>query len=143
MELDLRVGSIFTRVQTLELQQRVAALQESMVSYGMSAKTTLASQSSCRRELKVPSRTGPCQFPTLGFVVDQYERVNAFVPEPFWYIHVGLNREGQTTSFSWRRGRLYDQQIAEAVFTMVEMDPEATVTRWETKPTQKWQVVRT
>ncbi|KWU47267.1 prokaryotic type I DNA topoisomerase [Rhodotorula sp. JG-1b] len=114
MELDLRVGSIFTRVQTLELQQRVAALQESMVSYG------------------------PCQFPTLGFVVDQYERVNAFVPEPFWYIHVGLKREGQTTSFSWRRGRLYDQPIAEAVFTMVEMDPEATVTRWETKPTQKW-----
>ncbi|GAA5864271.1 hypothetical protein JCM3774_001276 [Rhodotorula dairenensis] len=114
MELDLRVGSIFTRVQTLELQQRVAALQESMISYG------------------------PCQFPTLGFVVDQYERVNAFVPEPFWYIHVGLKREGQTTSFSWRRGRLYNQAIAEAVFTMVELDPEATVTRWETKPTQKW-----
>ena len=70
--------------------------------------------------------------------MDQYERVNAFVPEPFWYIHVGLNREGQTTSFSWRRGRLYDQAIAEAVFAMVEMDSEATVTRWETKPTQKW-----
>lgn len=41
MELDLRVGSIFTRVQTLELQQRVAALQESMVSYGMSAQLFL------------------------------------------------------------------------------------------------------
>lgn len=64
--------------------------------------------------------------------------MNAFVPEPFWYIHVGLNREGTTTSFSWRRGRLYDQPVAEAVFTMVEMDPEATVTKWETKPTQKW-----
>ncbi|POY75102.1 DNA topoisomerase III [Rhodotorula taiwanensis] len=114
MELDLRVGSIFTRTQTLELQNRVATLAESMVSYG------------------------PCQFPTLGFVVDQYERVNAFVPEPFWYIHVGLNREGTTTSFSWRRGRLYDQPVAEAVFTMVKMDPEATVTKWETKPTQKW-----
>ena len=137
MELDLRVGSIFTRVQTLELQQRVAALQESMVSYGMSSETALAFPPCRRRELK-PPRTGPCQFPTLGFVVDQYERVNAFVPEPFWYIHVGLKREGQTTSFSWRRGRLYDQPIAEAVFTMVEMDPEATVTRWETKPTQKW-----
>lgn len=35
MELDLRVGSIFTRVQTLELQQRVAALQESVISYGL------------------------------------------------------------------------------------------------------------
>lgn len=38
MELDLRVGSIFTRTQTLELQNRVAALAESMVSYGASQR---------------------------------------------------------------------------------------------------------
>lgn len=84
------------------------------------------------------TRTGPCQFPTLGFVVDQYERVQAFVPEPFWFIHVGLVREDATTSFSWRRGRLYDHDIAEAIYSIVEDDPVATVSKWETKPTQKW-----
>ncbi|GJN90914.1 hypothetical protein Rhopal_003928-T1 [Rhodotorula paludigena] len=114
MELDLRVGAVFTRVQTLELQNRVNAVAEKVVSYG------------------------PCQFPTLGFVVDQYERMQAFVPEPFWYIHVGLVREGDTTSFSWRRGRLFDRDVAQAIFDVVEDDSEATVTRWETKPTQKW-----
>lgn len=30
--------------------------------------------------------TGPCQFPTLGFVVDQYKKVEAFIPEDFWKI---------------------------------------------------------
>ena len=27
---------------------------------------------------------GSCQFPTLGFVVERYKQVQAFVPEPFW-----------------------------------------------------------
>jgi DNA topoisomerase IA len=31
-------------------------------------------------------RAGPCQFPTLGFVVDQYKKVEAFIPENFWKI---------------------------------------------------------
>jgi len=29
---------------------------------------------------------GSCQFPTLGFVVERYKQVQAFVPEPFWKI---------------------------------------------------------
>ncbi|BGP25078.1 DNA topoisomerase [Rhodotorula toruloides] len=114
MELDLRVGSIFTRVQTLELQRHVGALADSLISYG------------------------PCQFPTLGFVVDQYERVSSFVPEPFWYIHVALAREDSTTTFSWRRGRLYNRDVAQALLEIVEDAREAAVTNWETKPTQKW-----
>jgi hypothetical protein len=31
---------------------------------------------------------GPCQFPTLGFVVERYFRVQNFVPEPFWRIQL-------------------------------------------------------
>lgn len=29
---------------------------------------------------------GSCQFPTLGFVVERYKQVQAFIPEPFWKI---------------------------------------------------------
>ncbi|CEQ42489.1 SPOSA6832_04328, partial [Sporobolomyces salmonicolor] len=115
MELDLRVGAIFTRVQSLELQRRLAVLADKLISYG------------------------PCQFPTLGFVVDQYERVQSFVPEPFWFIHVGLARdgEGSSTSFNWRRRRLYDRQVAQVVFDLCEAQPTATVLSQQTKPTQK------
>ena len=31
---------------------------------------------------------GPCQFPTLGFIVDRYLKHKNFVPEPFWKIFV-------------------------------------------------------
>lgn len=36
MELDLRVGAIFTRTQSLELQKRVVALADMLISYGKS-----------------------------------------------------------------------------------------------------------
>lgn len=49
MELDLRVGAAFTRFQTLRLQKKFDGFSEQgVVSYG------------------------PCQFPTLGFVVERY-----------------------------------------------------------------------
>lgn len=82
--------------------------------------------------------TGTCQFPTLGFVVDQYERVQAFVSEPFWSIHVAIEREGSSTSFNWERGRLFDRAIVDILYTLCMNNPEATVTSQNTKPTQKW-----
>jgi len=38
--------------------------------------------------LKKKKQKGPCQFPTLGFVVRRYLEVERFIPEPFWKIEV-------------------------------------------------------
>ena len=65
-EIDLRIGASFTRWQTKGLQQRFVQI-DSVVSYG------------------------PCQFPTLGFVVEQYLRRNNFTPESFWFIQVTIS----------------------------------------------------
>jgi len=55
------LGAAFTRFQTLRLQKVFpAVLADQLISYGS------------------------CQFPTLGFVVERYKQVEAFVPEPFW-----------------------------------------------------------
>ena len=55
------VGAAFTRFQTLRLQKIFpTVLADQLISYGS------------------------CQFPTLGFVVERYKQVQAFVPEPFW-----------------------------------------------------------
>ena len=122
IELDLRIGASFTRMQSLTLQSQFEILKSQVVSYG------------------------PCQFPTLGFVVDRYERVENFVPETFWFIHLehvvegqgGRQRGGQKVTFFWDRGHLFDKAIVTLLHRKCLDDPEATVTRMRKKPTRKW-----
>jgi len=113
MELDLRIGAALTRCQTMGLQSRFHQLAESLISYG------------------------PCQFPTLGFVVDQYDKVNAFVPEVFWYIHVVLAKDDTKVEFKWKRHRLFDYHAAFVLHEMCTDDPEATVMDVNVKPAVK------
>lgn len=65
-ELDLRLGAAFTRLQTISLANRFNDLAGKLLSYG------------------------PCQFPTLGFVVERYLAIKAFVPRRFWSISMTL-----------------------------------------------------
>ncbi|KAH9948967.1 DNA topoisomerase [Amylocystis lapponica] len=118
--LDLRLGAAFTRLQTLNLQSRFDKLAEEIISYG------------------------PCQFPTLGFVVFRYNQMKAFVPEPFWYIFMSVSRQSSSstdmdeTIFSWRRGHLFEFDIALNVYERVLEAPAARVTKVTTKDTKKW-----
>ncbi|CAH7669233.1 DNA topoisomerase [Phakopsora pachyrhizi] len=114
IELDLRIGAALTRYQTLGLQERFYQLEKNVVSYG------------------------PCQFPTLGFVVDQYEKVKAFVPEPFWYIHVVFERDDSSVEFKWKRQRLFDWHPAFVLYELCADDPEATIKDVQLKPAVKW-----
>jgi DNA topoisomerase-3 len=113
--LDLRIGAAFTRMQTLALQARFAQLFEGkVVSYG------------------------PCQFPTLGFVVTRYEQVQSFVSERFWYIYLALSRPGEDEEerlnvFSWKRGNLFDYDVAYMLYEMVLERPQACVPKSRTR----------
>lgn len=68
-EIDLRIGAAFTRFQTQRIQKRFSIPYEGVISYG------------------------PCQFPTLGFVVERWQAREAFVPEQFWGIHLTYRAE--------------------------------------------------
>lgn len=115
ISLDLRIGAAFTRLQTMTLQARFPAhLDQKVISYG------------------------PCQFPTLGFVVDQYERIRAFAPEQFWYISVSLERDGSIVGFHWKRGHLFDFEIALVLYEQCVEQPLATVRSVRNTPTQRW-----
>ncbi|KAI0066039.1 prokaryotic type I DNA topoisomerase [Artomyces pyxidatus] len=115
--LDLRIGAAFTRMQTVSLQNSVQDIQD-VVSYG------------------------PCQFPTLGFVVSRYNQVKAFQPEKFWYIYLALTRNTsdgpEETSFTWRRGHLFEFHVAFVIYQGVLSDPRARVTKVTKKNTKKW-----
>ncbi|KIJ68114.1 hypothetical protein HYDPIDRAFT_83606 [Hydnomerulius pinastri MD-312] len=122
--LDLRIGAAFTRMQTLTLQNRLPLFREErgVVSYG------------------------PCQFPTLGFIVSRWQQVQSFTPEDFWYILLSLNRpiQGEDTKvdFTWKRGHLFEEEVVREIYEDIMVNPRARVVKVTQKNTKKWQVAK-
>lgn len=114
IELDLRIGAAFTRLQTLQLQSISERLADQILSYGS------------------------CQFPTLGFVVDRYHRVRNFKPEPFWLIKIIHVRDDIKVTFNWKRGHLFDRALVTIIFEQCLDSKQAKVTKVQKKPTSKW-----
>ncbi|RHZ46274.1 hypothetical protein Glove_627g32 [Diversispora epigaea] len=114
IELDLRIGAAFTRLQTLTLRNIFAELNNNVISYGS------------------------CQFPTLGFVVDQYLKVQNFVSELFWKINVTLNRDNSITTFNWKRTRLFDRLTCLVIYEQCVENPLATVVKVTSREVHKW-----
>ncbi|KAI9597903.1 prokaryotic type I DNA topoisomerase [Syncephalis fuscata] len=113
-EIDLRLGAIFTRFQTMRLQRRFPLLGKRVISYG------------------------GCQFPTLGFVVDRFLKVENFVPQTFWKIEVRLEREDAQVSFLWRRVHLFDRLSCMVLYEACVEEPTATVLSVRSRATSKW-----
>jgi len=136
-EHDLRVGAAF---QTLRLQKKFDGFQErGVVSYG------------------------PCQFPTLGFVVERWARIETFVPENFWYLEMTIklnadgsvvndtdqsqngnlhsNQQNRAIHLNWKRVRLYDCSTTTAIYDACLEDGVAVVTSLTGRPKNKWRPV--
>lgn len=115
-ELDLRSGAIFTRYQTLRLQREFPSINKEIISYG------------------------PCQFPTLGFVAEQYLKVVRFKPEPFWYLDLQIAKGDESNRFVWKRGHLFDQLITLILYerSIHASSGLAKITKVEEKPTSKF-----
>jgi len=147
MEIDLRVGAAFTRFQTLRLQKKFDEFSSGgVISYG------------------------PCQFPTLGFVVERWARIETFVPEDFWYLEMSLktesdgsiagvstgtdvqqqqppphtsahNRASRPIYLKWKRDRLYDRILTMALYENCLDAQEGVVTNLTGRPKNKWRPV--
>jgi DNA topoisomerase-3 len=113
-EIDLRLGAAFTRFQTMALQDAF--------DWGAFAN----------EEGKGPLISyGPCQFPTLGFIVRRAWEAAAHVPERFWRIvlsHAPGGGAPGRADFLWKRARLFDERCAGALFELCVSAGTALVT---------------
>ncbi|KAH8793031.1 DNA topoisomerase [Hyaloscypha sp. PMI_1271] len=120
IELDLRIGFAFTRYLTNSLRPLGGPLSvrpdggRRVISFGL------------------------CQFPTLGFVVDRYFRVQNFKPEPFWSVEVTHKRDDINVIFNWKRNRLFDRAVVVILFERCITAKTAKVIKVQEKPTSKW-----
>lgn len=114
-ELDLRTGAAFSRLQSTLLEKRAS---DKIISYG------------------------PCQFPTLGFVVDRYFRIKNFKPEPFWSIQLRAkpnSGDSKPVNFSWDRVRLFDRMAAVLLYERaLASGPKAKVLEVVEAPTKQY-----
>ncbi|KAG5279433.1 hypothetical protein AALO_G00077730 [Alosa alosa] len=115
-ELDLRIGAAFTRFQTMRLQKIFPeSLANQLISYGS------------------------CQFPTLGFVVERFKSIQAFIPETFFKIKVLHEpNEEEMVEFVWKRHRLFSHTACLVLYQICMEDPTATVVAVTSKPKSKW-----
>ncbi|KAE9604181.1 putative DNA topoisomerase transcription factor interactor and regulator CCHC(Zn) family [Lupinus albus] len=108
-EIDLRIGASFTRFQTMLLRDAF------IIDTPTDDRNLVLSY-------------GPCQFPTLGFVVERYWEIQAHEPEEFWLINCSHRSDEGVANFSWMRGHLFDYTCATIIYEMCIEEPNATVT---------------
>ncbi|XP_027772736.1 DNA topoisomerase 3-alpha isoform X2 [Solanum pennellii] len=109
-EIDLRIGASFTRFQTMLLRGAF------VLDFATDDRNLVLSY-------------GPCQFPTLGFVVERYWEIQAHEPEEFWTINCTHNSDEGTATFNWMRGHLFDYTCGVMIYEMCIQEPIATVTK--------------
>ncbi|PVU86790.1 hypothetical protein BB561_006547 [Smittium simulii] len=115
VELDFRIGIILTRFQTLFLQNKFQEFASRVISYGS------------------------CQFPTLGFVVDRYKKIQSFVSEEFYFIIMEhLANGAEKAVFKWKRQRVYDFETCFALYSNCMNNPTATIKKIESKQKLKY-----
>ncbi|WVZ55592.1 hypothetical protein U9M48_006232 [Paspalum notatum var. saurae] len=107
-EIDLRIGASFTRFQTMLLKDAF------VIDITGDDRNLVLSY-------------GPCQFPTLGFIVERFWEIQAHKPEEFWMINCTHTSDEGTASFGWIRGHLFDHSSAVIIYEMCVEEPMATV----------------
>ncbi|KAL7068520.1 DNA topoisomerase family protein [Cryptosporidium serpentis] len=94
-ELDLKIGVAFSRFQTTYLKTKYGDFNNSILSYG------------------------PCQTPTLFFVVQRRDKILGFTPEKFYYLTVTIEYKNVILSPTWERKKIFDLQSIQCLYNTV------------------------
>jgi DNA topoisomerase IA len=92
---------------------------------------------------------GPCQFPTLNFVVERAEKIQNFKSEDFYSLELTIsknNDEGKINlvNFNWERDRLFDKDIVKTLYEKTlsqKSEKEAIITNISKNPKIKYRPI--
>jgi DNA topoisomerase-3 len=115
-KIDLMIGASFTRLQSIAFRRmfNLDPNQKSVISYG------------------------PCQFPTLNFIVERTEKIRNFVSEEFYYIDLSLEKvPGMEVKFRWDRDRLFDKVITLTIYEKIIEAEKGKIIKVDCKPSTR------
>ncbi|GFE52804.1 DNA topoisomerase family protein [Babesia ovis] len=112
-EIDLRIGSSMTRFMTTRYKDGIRT-NSKVLSYG------------------------PCQLPTLGFVVERFRKIESFTSEDFWSIQVYIASDGNEYPFRWDRVQLFDRHAVLTLYEACLENPIAKVTHVTNRSTKRY-----
>lgn len=116
-EIDLRIGAIFTRFQSIHFKDILRIDRKDVLSYG------------------------PWQFPTLGFVVERYQKIRDFKSQNYWYLelkHMYPDEPNSEVVFTWKRKRIFDKIVCLTLLEKTWESKEAEIVEVKNEKTSKW-----
>ena len=102
MRIDLIIGSTFTRMQTLTFNE-LLGIKNGILSYG------------------------PCQFPTLNFIMERSDKIENFESEKYHTLDLIVMKDNTLIKFNWERDRLFDETIVKTLYEKVSEFKQAKV----------------
>ncbi|MCQ2817944.1 MAG: DNA topoisomerase, partial [archaeon] len=125
-KIDLLIGASFTRMQTLSFRDiffpNASREQKTIISYG------------------------PCQFPTMNFVIERAEKILNFVEESFYYLEIKIGKQDQSgkeiiVTFNWETGRLYDVQASIGILEKLLHNKTCIITKVKKAPRTRYRPI--
>jgi DNA topoisomerase-3 len=99
-EIDLKVGVAFTRFQTNHYE----GARRQQTTTNNKQKLTKKAMRKIGKYKDLDARLvsyGPCQTPTLGFVVDRHDEIQSFVPQSFWFLDAKIAVDSVAVAVHW------------------------------------------
>ena len=125
-KIDLIIGASFTRIQTLTLR---TVLQQKNINIQQNNNSIIS--------------YGPCQFPTLNFIVERAEKIRNFTPEEFYYLELKIKKKDKSNkenivSFNWERNRIFDKIICFSLLEKTLDEKKCVVVKVDKKEKRKY-----
>lgn len=120
-KIDLLIGATFTRLQTLAFRDFLRVNSYNLNKHIKKFHSKFQNSWSNNQRPSSVISYGPCQFPTLNFIVERAEIIKNFKSEDFYSLEATINKEDSEgkiilVNFNWERDRLFDKDIVKSLY---------------------------
>ncbi|MFQ5837306.1 MAG: DNA topoisomerase I [Thermoplasmata archaeon] len=124
------VNAAFSQLKEVDYSLARSAESRQLIDLAWGATLTRLISTSANQVGNNYLSIGRVQSPTLALIVEREERVESFVPKPFWTLKAAF-RKGVTFTGEHERGRFWEREEAEGILQKISGAEEAIVLHYD------------